>query len=167
MMDQFNALSLRERVLVGIMLGLLTLFILLQFIIVPFARFNNQASAAQQSAQKERSYVEQNIARVQGAAGLSSSSQDRKPFSRAVLVSTSRLAGIERLNRIQPQPNGDLKLWLDDVPARTLYSFLQKVEQQYTTRITGAQITRRPGDVVSAQISFSMPNDKPENNNGG
>jgi len=66
MMDRFNALSLRERVLVGIMLGLLMLFILLQFIILPFARFNNQASAAQQSAQKERAYVEQNIARVQG-----------------------------------------------------------------------------------------------------
>lgn len=163
MMDKFDALSLREKVLVGVMMSLIILFILLQFIILPLTRFNSQAGDAQLKAQKERSYVEQNISRLQAGGN---SSKARQPFSRASLVSSSRTAGIERLNRIQPQPNGDLKLWLDDLPAQTLYSFLRSVEQTYSTRVTGAQITRRPGDVVSAQISFSMPADTAADSNG-
>ena len=155
MLDRFNELSLRERVLVGIMIALIMLFILLQLIILPLMRMHNQSSDAQLRAQKDRIYVEQNISRLGGL----SATQSQETFSRMSLINASRATGIEQVSRIQPQPNGDLKLWLDDVPANTLFVFLSRVEQQYATRVTGAQITRRDGDLVSAQVSFTLPDD--------
>ena len=79
------------------------------------------------------------------------------------LITTSRASGIDQVNRIQPQPNGDLKIWLDDVPANILFVFLNRIETKYKTQITGAQITRRDGDLVSAQVSFTLPDDTPNN----
>jgi len=155
MMDRFNDLSLREKILVGVMLTLIVLFILLQFIFVPLTRFHNSANQAQIKAQADRAYTEQNISRLKAGG----TSQAQNPFSRTALLTASRAAGIENLNRIQPQPNGDLKVWVDNVSGPALFGFLQRVERQYATRVTGAQITRRDGDHVSAQISFSMPSE--------
>ena len=156
MMDRFNELSLREKILVGVMMALIAVFIIFQFIIMPLTRFHNSAQQAQIKAQADRAYTEQNISRLQaGGTGA----QPGTPFSRGALVTASRASGIENLSRIQPQPNGDIKVWLDNVSAPALFSFLQRVERQYITRVTGAQITRRDADLVSAQISLSMPED--------
>ena len=159
MMDKFDALSAREKILVCVMAVLILLFILLQLIILPLTRFHNQSEQVHLKAQKDRIFVEQNISRL--SADPNGGAQNRQAFSRVNLINTARTAGIDQLNRIQPQPNGDLKLWLDDVPAPALISFLQNVERQYITSVTGAQITRSEGDLVSAQISFAMPDETP------
>ena len=155
MMEKFEALSLREQVMVGVMIVLIGLFVIWQFIFVPINRHHNTAEQALERAQKERVYVEQNISRL----GVNAQAAGDLPFSRTVLVSLSREAGIERLSRIQPQPNGDLKVWIDNVSSLDLYGFLQSADRRYATRITNAQIKRQDGDAVSAQINFSMPQD--------
>ncbi|MEP6342665.1 MAG: type II secretion system protein GspM [Maricaulaceae bacterium] len=151
--DKFNELTAREKLMVIIMGVLIVLFILWQFILSPLLNFHGDAQRQQVKAQKDRAYIEQNIARLgQGAA-----TSEVQEFSRETLVRLSRDAGIERLNRIQPQPNGDLKIWIDDVSGPVLFEFLGRIERGYATRITGAQVTRKDTDFVSAQISFSMP----------
>lgn len=155
MIEKFEALSPREQIMVGIMIVLIGIFIIWQFIFAPINRYHNTAEQSLERAQKQRVYVQQNISRL----GASQQDAGEQPFSRTVLVTLSREAGIDRLNRIQPQPNGDLKVWIDNVSSLDLYRFLQGAERQYATRITNAQITRNDSDLVSAQISFSMPQD--------
>ena len=137
-----------------VMAVLMVLFIVWQFILAPLLSYHNDSARQQVKAQKDRSFIEQNISRL----GQSSAVGAKTDFSRAALVNLSRTAGIERLNRIQPQPNGDLKIWIDDVSAPVLFQFLTRIERSHATRITNAQITRKDRDLVSAQISFSMPN---------
>lgn len=151
--DKFNDLTFREKLMVIIMGVLIVLFIVWQFILSPLLNYHSDATRQQEQAQKDRSYIEQNISRL----GQSSVVGAKKDFSREALLRLSREAGIERLNRIQPQPNGDLKIWIDDVTGPVLYQFLSQVERTHATRITNAQITRKDTDFVSAQVSFSMP----------
>lgn len=153
MMDRFDALSLREKIMVLIMMVLVVIFIIWQFILAPLGQYYHQAQRDQVKSQKDRVFVEQNIS----ALGASAPVSGREAFSRTALVSASRAVGIERLSRIQPQPNGDLKVWMDNVSGPQLFKFLENVEQTYATSVTGAQVTRQDGAVVSAQISFSMP----------
>ena len=158
--DKFNELTPREKLMVIIMGVLITLFIVWQFIISPLLSYHNDAQAQRAKAQKDRAYIEQNISRL----GQGSTVGEKQDFSREALVRFSREAGIERLNRIQPQPNGDLKIWIDDVPGPVLYQFLSRIERTHATRITNAQVTRKESETVSAQISFTMPTAK---SNGG
>lgn len=153
MMERFNGLTPREKIMVIVMMALIAVFILWSFIFAPLGRFHAGAQQAQIKAQNDRVFIENNIGRIGKGAGL----QGSEPFSRTALLEMSRQAGIERFSRIQPQPNGDIKVWIDDVPTPRLYSFMQKIEAQYATRVTGAQISRQDGGVVSAQISFAMP----------
>ena len=155
-MERFHDLSSREKIMLIIMAVLIVLYITWQLLISPLNQFHNRAEQAQLKAQKDRAFVEQNITRLGGSV----TAKGEEDFSRNGLVSASRAAGIERLSRIQPQPNGDLKVWMDNVSGPQLFSFLQRVEQEYATRVTGAQISRQDGTVVSAQISFSMPVDE-------
>ena len=156
MIDKFNELTLREKYMVIIMGVLIILFIVWQFILSPLLSYHGDALRQQAKAQKDRSFVEQNISRL----GQSATTGEKIDFSRDALLRLSRDAGIERLNRIQPQPNGDLKIWIDDVTGPVLFQFLTRVERTHATRITNAQITRKDTDFVSAQISFSMPSGK-------
>ena len=156
MMDKFNELTPREKLMVIIMGILIILFIAWQFILSPLLNYHGDALRQQVKAQKDRSFIEQNISRL----GQSSAAGEQKDFSRKALLKLSRDGGIERLNRIQPQPNGDLKIWIDDVTGPVLFQFLTRVERTHATRITNVQVTRKDTETVSAQISFSMPSGK-------
>ena len=156
MMDKFNELTPREKLMVIIMGVLIILFVAWQFILSPLLNYHGDALNQQVKAQKDRAYIERNISRL----GQSSAAGEKIDFSREALLRLSRDAGIERLNRIQPQPNGDLKIWIDDVTGPVLFQFLTRVERTHRTNITNTQITRKDTDFVSAQISFSMPSGK-------
>jgi len=153
MIDQFNNLTLREKLMVIIMMALIVLFILWQFILAPLKNFHSDAQQAQQKAQNDRAFIEQNIGRLNAA----STPKGSETFSRTALLDMTRQAGIERVSRIQPQPNGDIKVWIDDVLSRQVYDLLQNVDARYATRITGAQMTRQDTGSISVQISFSLP----------
>jgi type II secretory pathway component PulM len=152
MMTRFNMLTLREKIMVMVMIGLIALFIIGQFILAPLMRFHSNAAQAQQKAQNDRAFIEQNIGRLNIAAA----SQGREIFSRTALLDMSRQAGIERVSRIQPQPNGDIKVWMDDVASQQVFTFLQNIDSRYETRVTAAQMTRQDTGFVSVQISFSL-----------
>jgi type II secretory pathway component PulM len=147
MMTRVNMLTLREKIMVMVMIGLIALFIIWQFILAPLMRFHSNAAQAQQKAQNDRAFIEQNIGRLNIAAA----SQGREIFSRTALLDMSRQAGI-----IQPQPIGDIKVWMDDVASQQVFTFLQNIDSRYETRVTAAQMTRQDTGFVSVQISFSL-----------
>ncbi len=151
-MDKFDSLTLREKVMVIVMCALIVLFILWQFIFTPLRQFHNAAEQAQTRAQNDRAYIEKNISLI----NLAAAPKGREPFSRRELLEMTRRVGIERVSRIQPQPNGDIKVWIDDVLSEQIFSLVQNIDAQYATRVTGAQISRQEGGLISAQMSFAV-----------
>lgn len=155
MMERFNGLTLREKIMVLLMLALIGLFILWQFILAPLGRYHNSAEQAQIKAQNDRVFTEQNIGRL----NLNAAPKGSEAFSRTVLINMTRAAGIDRVSRIQPQPNGDIKVWIDDAFTPQIFTLLNNIEAQYATRVTGAQMTRQDNGFISVQISFSASPD--------
>jgi len=155
MMDRFNNLTQREKIMVLVMLALIAMFILWQLVLAPLGRYHSTAEAAQIKAQNDRVFTEQNIGRL----NLNAAPKGTAPFSRTVLINMTRAAGIDRVSRIQPQPNGDIKVWIDDAFTPQIFTLLNNIEAQYATRITGAQMTRQDNGFISVQISFSASQD--------
>lgn len=137
--------------MVLLMLGLIILFILWQFILAPLRSYHSAAEQSQIKAQNDLAFLEQNIGRLNNKATPKGSA----PFSRMVLINMTRDAGIDRVSRIQPQPNGDIKVWIDDALTPQIFTLLKNIEAQYATRVTGAHMTRQDNGFISAQISFS------------
>lgn len=155
MSDWFDKLSAREKAMVLVMMGLIVLFILWQFILAPLKGFHDDAKQSQIRAQNDRAYVEKNIGRLNIAAVPKGS----EAFTRNDLLDMTRQVGIDSVSRIQPQPNGDIKVWIDNVLSDQIFTLLQNIDARYATRVTGAQMTRQPNGFISVQISFSVTPD--------
>ncbi len=146
LLARFNA---RERGLILLAGALIALFALWQFVISPSLSWAHSAQENHLRAQRDHTLISQGVARLNPTDAPSKSA-----FNRAAVIEIANQTGVT-LSRVEPGRNDALRIWLDDSRAANVYSFLTALDKHYKVDITHAQMTRREGNLVAAQFTFS------------
>lgn len=68
---------------------------------------------------------------------------------------SARAAGLgSRISRLEPQADGSLQLWLDNVSFNTLLGWLADLQTQQGIRVSAAEFNRRGAGRVDAHLSL-------------
>jgi general secretion pathway protein M len=159
--DWWANLAERERLLVaaaGAVLAL-ALFYLLAWEPLFKARAElEQAVAAQRNTlrwMQEAAVEVRALKRASGPAAL----QGRNRSLLSVLDQTATQAGIrDHIERMEPEGQNGVKLWLDDVPFDPLVRWMERLERHYGVHVKRASIT--PADEtgrVDARLTLERP----------
>ena len=140
----------RERLLVYGAAALIGLFILIQFIIMPYLSYRSDTALALQRAKQDYAYVAGN---AEGVKVATSNGTQRSAFSRAILISKAREMNLN-ISRVQPGSNGTVTVWFEDQSAIDIFAFMRSIERGYETKIDQAIIDRAENGVVNAQITY-------------
>ena len=137
----------RERYLILIALSLLAFVAGWMLIIRPMSQAHSSAVQDQSRTVRDFDLVQS------GLPFLSQSRPDLQPFDRNALIATAREVNIS-ISRVQPENDGDLKVWFEDSTAGEVYAFLNQLTATYNAAIELVQMNRRPGGQISAQITL-------------
>ncbi len=149
-MTFFPDRSPRERLLIAIMLGLALLMALWFLLLKPVMDAGTNAADDHRRAVRDYQVVQD------GLPYLGRVQTDRQAFDRSALIRTARDMQIN-ISRVQPENDGDIKIWFDDAQSQQVFGFLNKLLRTYDTEVEAAQFNRRPDGKVSAQITFAAP----------
>ena len=148
-MNMFLNLSRREQVLVIAAAILASLFIILQFAVMPVVKGKAAAKAAHADALRDMDIVR----RAVPVLGSHTPSKARQTFQRDSVIAAAREAGLS-ISRLQPGPDGDVQIWFDDTQASGVYGMLSALTREYAVVIRRADIKRQDGGRVSAQVTL-------------
>jgi len=140
----------RERVLLLIMGGLLSLFVLWQFVLTPVTSAKKDARASLVTA--ERDYVA--VARALPGLNVPNAATGQK-FNQAVFLEAARKRGLNP-SRVQPDGNESLSIWIDTQDTQALYGLLEDVITQNGAVLTRAAISSGANKTLSAQLIFKL-----------
>lgn len=79
----------------------------------------------------------------------------RAPFTRGAIINLARSRDIA-LTRVQPQNDGSLTVWIDDVGTGPLFGLMQSVTRDYAVDLQSVMINRTPRGGLNAQFTL-MP----------
>ncbi|WP_371395720.1 type II secretion system protein GspM [Fretibacter rubidus] len=148
-MNYFVNLSRREQLLVITAGVLFAVFALWQFALSPVMTGKAQAESAHAHALRDMDIV----SRAAPLIGQTGVSKARADFDRAAAITQAGQAGLS-ITRVQPTPDGDIKIWFDESLSTDIYSFLSRLTRDYAVSIERADIKRKDGGFVSAQITL-------------
>lgn len=149
MIGWFNSREPRERILLMILAALLVLF-LGWFALT--RESGPDADSVLAEAQLDRELWLRAGPRL--SAG-SSETTSRTAFTRRSLIDLARNREVT-LTRIQPQNDGSLTVWIDNVGTSPLFGLMQAVTQGYTVDLQSVMISRTPQGDLNAQFTL-MP----------
>jgi len=139
----------RERTLIYGLIGLSVFFVIWMLLIGPLMSAKTIAQSQQAGAFRDLQVVRSGAAILQPV-----SSAPQQKLDQTLLVQKTREAGVN-LSRLQPDPNGALRIWSEAIESAKLYSFLQTLTQSYAVNITRIQIDRRDDGLVDVQMTLS------------
>ncbi len=142
----------RERLLVYGAAGLIGLFILLQFILMPYLSYRGEAALALQKTKQDYAFVAGNAPSLNNTE---STGAPRQAFSRAILISKAREMNLN-ISRVQPGSNDTVTVWFEDQSAADVFAFMRSIERGYDTDIDQVIIGRAGNGVVNAQITYEL-----------
>ncbi len=137
----------RERQLIYVMLALAALMLGWMLLVRPLMSWHDTAEQNQNRAVRDYQIVEQ------GLPYLNQTRTDRAAFDRNAVIAVARQVDIP-ISRVQPENDGDLKIWFEDSSSEKIYRFLSALTDGYNASIAQVQMNRRPGERVSAQITL-------------
>ncbi|WP_017932445.1 type II secretion system protein GspM [Robiginitomaculum antarcticum] len=138
----------RERALVLGALSLGIVFLLFQFILMPYLTYRSETASALQKAKQDFAYVTRMAPQAGGPQTAA-----RRPFTREVLIEQARADDLS-ISRVQPAANGMVTVWFDDQSAAGVLGFMRKIESSYETDIDQVILSRRAGGLITAQITY-------------
>ena len=138
----------REQMLLGLLGGLIGMFLIVFTIILP-------VQSAQADAEAELARAQSDLALVNRLAPRLGSGQAdaTRPFSRSVLIQTAQAQGI-RIARVQPGESGDVAVWVDDIQTQRLYSWLEDMTGNYRVSLDRIVISTNRTGGLSAQFTL-------------
>lgn len=141
--------SPREQALIAIAGGLIFFFLVWQFLVSPILKMGPSAEQTRAMAINDYQIV------AKGLPSTQTNATRKLPFSRNTLIQEAQAVGI-KISRVQPQGQGAIKVWFEDVVATDIFTFLSDMTGRYNTSITNAQVNRRDGGTISAQFTLSL-----------
>lgn len=149
MMSWFNNREPRERVLLMILAALLVIF-------VGWFALTRESGPdpdiALSEAQIDRELWLRAAPRLGGGSGGDST---RETFTRGAIINLARSRDVA-LTRVQPQNDGSLTVWIDDVGTGPLFGLMQSVTRDYAVDLQSVMINRTPNGALNAQFTL-MP----------
>ncbi len=140
----------RERLLVQIAAALSAVIILYQGIWSPSNTFKSKAFDRHSAALSEQAEIRQGLRRLESAAP-GTISQPSGPVQ-SIVVDTSDVFGLS-ISRIQPDENGNLTLWLEQVDPRSFFAWLTDMENNHGVIVEKASVRREQGtSSISANV---------------
>ena len=146
-MSFLSSRSPRERGLIYLALALAIILGVWTLAVRPVLSGHSSAEQAQAWALRDHGLVQA------GLPYLTQTRADRQPFDRNSLISAARAADIP-ISRVQPENDGDIKVWFEDSSSEKVFRFLDETTRTYNAAIELVQINRRPDGVISAQITL-------------
>lgn len=151
MKNWWNARQPRERTLISVA-GVVVIAIL-YFLLVwePLVKANKDLQLQQQSAQALQTWlysVEAEVTQLRKTSGKAGSRSQGSVLS--VADTSARAAGLrEAINRMQPDGDSTVRVWLENARFNPLLAWLHKLEQQQAIQVTDLNISRdkTPGHV--------------------
>ncbi|MHB1207113.1 MAG: type II secretion system protein GspM [Rhodospirillaceae bacterium] len=141
----------RERTLL-MGLGAVTAALLLyQFALRPLVDYRRAAADSYASALEMLSEVEAGAADIQRAQ----SAAPMHTGATRTLVSTTAVELGVPITRLQPSENATLDVWLDDVAAPMLFTWIARLRERHGVSVLRATLQKNDGAGVRAQITFA------------
>lgn len=133
----------RERILLGVLAGLVSLLVLIFGLLLPI-----QSARANAAADLDRAKADL------VAVSRLSPSEDvavRTPFDRSVLITIARAQDV-KLTRVQPGSDGSVSVWIDDAQTQRLYGFFDTLLSDYAVGLDQVIISADANGRLSAQF---------------
>jgi type II secretory pathway component PulM len=147
MMSWFQSREPRERVLLLIIGALLALY-------VAWFLINREAGPTGQSKLEAAQTDRELWLRAAPKLSVSGASGERAAFTRGALIDVARKRGVE-LSRIQPQPNGGLTVYVEDVGTPEFYAVIGDLVAGYNVDVENVLISTTPNGVLNAQFTLA------------
>lgn len=147
MMGWFNSREPRERVLLMVLAGLLFIFAA-WFVLTRESGPGGETVLA--DAQLDRELWLRAKPRLNGGSG---GDVTRTAFSRGAMINLARQRDVS-LTRVQPQNDGSVTVWIDDVGTQPLFGLMQALTTGYMVDVQTVMINRTPQGSLNAQFTL-------------
>lgn len=153
--DWVDSLSARERNLVYVAGGLLSIALIYVVLVMPFQVSGKKMAARVQQKSADLAWMQASAPQAMAAAGIAQSAGGE---SLVVLVArTAREAGLgEALRDQSPDGNAGLRLRIEAASFDTLVTWLGSLQQQYGVTIEAATIDAAAPGLVNATLSLKQ-----------
>lgn len=153
--DWVDSLSARERNLVYVAGGLLSIALIYVVLVMPFQVSGKKMAARVQQKSADLAWMQASAPQAMAAAGIAQSAGGE---SLVVLVArTAREAGLgEALRDQSPDGNAGLRLRIEAASFDTLVTWLGSLQQQYGVTIESATIDAAAPGLVNATLSLKQ-----------
>lgn len=135
----------RERLLLMVLAGLASLFLIIFVVVLPLRALTSNAQSDLVRAKSNLALVSR-LTPSQGTAGL------RAPFDRSVLITVARTQNV-KLTRVQPDGEGSFSVWIDDAETQPLYGFFEGLIGEYAVTLDRVVVSADANGRLSAQFT--------------
>lgn len=135
----------RERSLLAVLLGLVTVFLIIFAVVLPLR-------AATSNAQSDLVQAKSNLALVSRLTPSQGTAGPRAPFDRSVLITVARAQNV-KLTRVQPDGNGSFSVWIDEAETQRLYGFFDDLIGAYAVSLDRVVVSADANGRLSAQFT--------------
>jgi len=143
MISWFNNREPRERLLLAIMFGMILIFALWFLMTRESGPDPDQQLAEAQSDHKLWLRAKPRLL-----------SKGQGEIVRGELINLARQRDV-RLTRVEPQNDGNLSVWIDDISTTSLYGLFNALNQSYQVDFTSVTISRTPQGNLNAQFTLA------------
>ena len=148
MIEWFNSREPLERILLMIMFGLMLVFAI-WFLMTRETGPDPDQQLAEAQSDRELWLRAKPRLLTKGQGDIV-----RKEFNRGELINLARQRDV-RLTRVEPQNDGNLSVWIDDISTNSLYGLFTALNQSYQVDFTNVTISRTPQGSLNAQFTLS------------
>lgn len=121
------------------------------FFFTPALNQHARARTNYQLALNDMAFLRQNLV---SAHPQGQNREPRQDFDQNALVTTAQAVNLN-LSQLQTTETDNVQIWIDEVPAQTLYTFIKALMERYNVHIARINITANTNQTVAAQINLS------------
>jgi type II secretory pathway component PulM len=144
----------REKVLIAIALGLLTLVLGLQLVVKPLMAFPQSQQVKLDQVERDLEEMKKGQVVLAGPAPVEKQAINANQ-AQTMITNSAQQNGLTIARR---QPNGEtgLTVWIENGESKLLYNWLDDITGNYNIELLGANLNRNDGGTVRAQLTFKL-----------
>lgn len=147
---RFNQLSPRDRLALTLLGGVVSLLLVIYGMILPAIHYHDNARQSFQDQQALFYWLKQQQPAVQALAVPSASPAVGNPLT---LVNTSAKDHALKITRLQPENNGSLRVWMEDVSFENTLRWLDHLQSRGLV-VREITVDQQQAGLVSVRVVF-------------
>ena len=144
----------REKLLIGVALGLAAILCLLQFAVKPLSAYPGEQKLKFEQAERDLDIMKKGQVALAGPAPETKQEINANQ-AQVMITQTASQSGLTITRR---QPNGEtgLTVWLENADSRTFYGWVSGLTGSYNVELLSANVGRNDDGTVRAQLTFRL-----------